>query len=215
MRSLQDIRRDLNDLKTSLENDVHPIIQINSTQGGYFGVPRAVLSYVDYLGALYQGYNGAINNRGIRSIATTQKAERFIQDIMGAIDPNYALNGRLLYKMYRHGTVHLYRPNTLRNTTTGENLFWVAYKGNRMDNITHDGRLIVVEHVVPQYGSDAEDLLPVSINCLYKDLLAAINYYFQMIEDEVNRGRTTLQENYSNTKDALDLPDEVNLTWNT
>lgn len=214
MRSLQDIRRELDDLKKSLENDVYPIIQRYNTQGGYFGVPRAVLSYVDYLGALYRGYNGEMN-RGNRAIATTPKAERFIQDIMGAVDPNYAVNGRLLYKMYRHGTIHLYRPNTLRNMTTGETLLWVAYKGNRMDNITHDGRLIVVEHVVPQYGSDTEYLFPVAINCLYDDLQAAIDHYYQMIEDEVNSGVTTLQENYSNTKDALDLPEEVNLTWNT
>lgn len=214
MRSLQDIRRELDDLKRSLENDVYPIVQINNTQGGYFGVPRAVLSYVDYLGALYRGYSGEMNREN-RSIATSVKAERFIRNVMGAIDPNYAINGRLLYKMYRHGTVHLYRPNTLRNRVTGENLLWVAYKGNRMDNIDHDGRLIVAEHVVPQYGSDTEDLFPVAINCLYDDLQAAIDHYYQMIEDEVNSGVTTLQENYSNTKDALDLPEEVNLTWNT
>jgi len=46
----------LNDLKVSVNNDVYPTIHPNNPEGGYFAVPRLVLSYVDYLGALYHGY---------------------------------------------------------------------------------------------------------------------------------------------------------------
>ena len=47
-----------NDLKESVINDVKPCLNLGRDEGGYFAVPRLVLSYVDYLGALYNGYTG-------------------------------------------------------------------------------------------------------------------------------------------------------------
>lgn len=130
MHALQEIRRGLDDLLTSARHDIYPIIQLNNPQGGYFGVPRSVLSYVDYLGALYCGYTGVVRrNRGvsIRQIATSRKAERFIEDVLGNIDVAYRHNGKLLYRMYRHGTVHLYRPNILRIRDNNRVLTWALF----------------------------------------------------------------------------------------
>lgn len=213
MHTLQDIRRSLDDLIESARFDIHPIIQLNNPQGGYFGVPRSVLSYIDYLGALYCGYAG-VRRGTIRQIATSQKAEQFIEDVLGNIDIAYRNNGKLLYRMYRHGTVHLYRPNILKRNDN-RIIIWVSYKGNRVDRIPYDNRVIDAQHVVPQNWSATEDILPVSINCLYNDLVDAIGRYYDMVEDEVNRGITRLQANYSNVVDALLLPDDTNLTWRT
>lgn len=213
MHTLQDIRRGLDDLLTSARFDIYPVIQLNNPQGGYFGVPRSVLSYIDYLGALYCGYAGA-RRRTIRQIATSQKAEQFIEDVLGSIDISYRNNGKLLYRMYRHGTVHLYRPNILKRRDN-RILVWVSYKGDRIDRIPYENRIADVQHVVPQGWSATEDLLPISINCLYDDLVAAINQFYDMIENEVNGGVTRLQTNYSNVVDALLLPDDTNLTWRT
>ncbi|MCL0082704.1 hypothetical protein M1O14_03225 [Dehalococcoidia bacterium] len=46
------------DLQKSIRMDVYPAIQIGNGEGGYFAVPRLVLCYVDFLGALYRGYRG-------------------------------------------------------------------------------------------------------------------------------------------------------------
>jgi hypothetical protein len=64
------------DLKKSVENDVYPCLNLGHDEGGYFGVPRLVLSYVDYLAALYNGYEGKVKN-GRRIFATGEYAKTF------------------------------------------------------------------------------------------------------------------------------------------
>ena len=216
MHTLQEIRRCLNDLATSARNDIEPIIQPTNPEGGYFGVPRAVLSYIDYLGALYRGYNGEQDRNGVRRIATSRKAEHFITEIMSQIDPVYGESGRLLYRMYRHGTVHLYRPNAMRRPDR-RIIAWISYKGPR-EGLVSDGNItdVPARHCKPIRWSDEEDRLPVSINCLYDDLLSSIERYYGMIEVEINSGQNSrLQENFSNVVDALMEPDETDLTWRT
>jgi hypothetical protein len=56
----------VNDLLVSVVNDVSPCLNIGRSEGGYFGVPRLVLSYVDYLGTLHHGYDGARDRNGRR-----------------------------------------------------------------------------------------------------------------------------------------------------
>lgn len=216
MHTLQEIRRCLDDLTTSAKNDIQPIIQLKNPEGGYFGVPRTVLSYIDYLGALYRGYNGERDRNGVRRIATSRKAEHFITEIMSQIDPVYRETGRLLYRMYRHGTVHLYRPNALRRQD-GRMIAWISYKGPRQGLVSDGNRLnISAQHCIPIRLTDTEDRLPVSINCLYDDLLASIERYYLLIENEINSGQgSNLQQNFSNVVDALMEPDETNLTWGT
>lgn len=215
MHTLEEIRRGLNDLRRSAETDIAPIIQPRNSEGGYFGVPRSVFSYVDFLGALYCGYGGQIRN-GVRQIATSRKAERFITEVMGEVDQNYRINGEVLYRIYRHGTVHAYRPNALRRAD-GRVIAWICYKGSREDRVS-DGNIvnIVATHCIPIRWTDTEDRVPVSINCLYEDLLASIEKYYTMIENEVgSNANSALQQNYSNVVDALMLPEETTLTWRT
>ena len=215
MYTLQEIRHCLDDLISSARNDIQPIIQLENPEGGYFGVPRSVLSYVDYLGALYYGYNGEVDRNGIRRIATSRKAERFITEVMSQIDNIYEITGILLYRMYRHGTVHLYRPNALRRPD-GRMIAWISYKGLR-EGIVSDGNIEAVpaRHCVPIRWTDTEDRLPVSINCLYDDLLASIERYYTMIENKISNGHIELQHNFSTVVDALMQPDETNLIWRT
>src|SRR5918995_5366385 len=86
-----------NDLKVSIVNDVKPCLNLNRDEGGYFAIPRLVLSYVDYLGALYNGYTGLRDKRTNRRIFATNKyAKIFLDKIIGRIDPNYSKYGGLL-----------------------------------------------------------------------------------------------------------------------
>jgi hypothetical protein len=70
----------LDDLINSVVNDMKPCLSPGSRKGGYFAVPRLILSYVDYLGKLY----GA-------------KHKMFIKNVFGIVDPNYAKYGNLLW----------------------------------------------------------------------------------------------------------------------
>lgn len=213
MHTLSEIRRSLDDLTESAKNDIFPIIQVDDPKGGYFGVPRAVLSYVDFLGALYGGYHGETSGSH-RLIATTQKAESFIEEVFGEVDQVYRENGKLLYRMYRHGTVHLYRPNILRRSD-GRIIVWVSYKGTKNGEVKYEGRTLQVQHMIPIVKSQNEDILPVCINALYADLLNSIDLFYRKIEAELSRGQTHLQRNFSDVVDALMEPDETDLNWNT
>jgi hypothetical protein len=111
------------DLKKSVINDVRSCLNLGHDEGGYFAVPRLVLSYVDYLGALYNGYNGKRNERTGKRIFTSGKyAEIFLNDIFGRIDPNYIEYNALLWEIYRNGTIHLYSPKILKNVNSSRTI---------------------------------------------------------------------------------------------
>lgn len=205
MHKIEEIKRGLDDLKRSAETDIKPIINIGSSEGGYFGVTRSVLSYVDYLGALYGGYDGSVDRSGRRKIATPKKATTFIKDIFGQIYRPYSLYGELMYKMYRHGTVHLYRPHTLKNPK-GEVLEWLTYKGGdseRKGYLKYEHKLIFVHHMIPQRFAYERHVFPVAIDLLYEDLLLGIDLYLEKIKKS-----ETLAKNYSDVINALLLPED-------
>lgn len=204
MHTIADIKRGLDDLKRSALNDIFPIIKEKNPEGGYFGVPRSVLSYADFLGALYGGYKGEPNAKR-RRIATPEKAKQFIRDIFGDIDESYRDYGDILYEMFRHGTVHLYRPNTLINNK-GKLLEWMAYKGDRKCFQKYESRVIFVHHMQPMSFHGVRHLFPISINLLYSDLVQAIDIYFDKIKAD-----DKLVEKYSEVVDALLLPEKTDL----
>ena len=114
------------DLQRSVINDVQPCLNLGRDEGG-FGVPRLVLSYVDYLGALYNGYSGNREPRtGTRIFTSGKYAKMFLSDIFGQIDPNYI--GALLWEIYGNGTIHLYSPNILKDVRSNRTIGWIAHK---------------------------------------------------------------------------------------
>jgi len=120
------------DLKKSAINDVKPCLNLNHEEGGYFGIPRLVLSYVDYLGALYNGYDGKIDKKtGRRIFAAVKYAKSFLNNIFGQIDPNYIKYGALLWEIYRNGTIHLYSPKILKDKNSNRAISWIAHKLDR------------------------------------------------------------------------------------
>jgi len=204
------------DLKQSIRNDIYPILQPEKEEGGYFGVACLVLCYLDFLGALYRGYGGDIfakNKKfpqGRKKIATPRKTLDFIMDILGSVDCHYKDhdNADLLYEMYRHGTVHLYAPKVLKRN--GRELRWLLYKGHREARKIVDGRALKLRHMQPIEGDAVSDWLPVSINCLYDDLNAAIDEFCHRLQHEPE-----LCCRWESTARALRDPDETSLSWST
>lgn len=196
-----------NDLKPSIINDVGPCIQPNQASGGYFAVPRLVLSYVDYLGALYHGYQGR-RNRGRRVFADQAYAKAFLRDVFGQVDGHYRLHGDLLWEIYRNGTVHLYQPLVLENG--GRVINWALYKGPRSSKVAMGGLpiAVLVTHLEPSWGAMNHWMLPVSITCLYEDLLQAADIYYRLVSTDQN-----LQINFRQVADALQIPEPTRLSW--
>jgi hypothetical protein len=193
------------DLKKSIVNDVKPVIQPEQMEGGYFGVTRLVLCYIDYLGALYEGYHGETDRKGRKVIAKSKYAMNFIKNVLGKIDPLYEKYGDLLYEMYRHGAVHLYQPKTFTNIQTKETLNWVTYKGSRIAYTKDYGE---IQHMQPKKMDNAQWILPVSIICLYDDLIASIDHFIKMLKADNN-----LVKNWKSTANALIEFEETNLRW--
>jgi len=196
----------LNDLRRSVVDDVYPCIRPGDPRGGYFAVPKLVLSYVDYLGALYHGYDGRRNRQGRRIFAYHEYAKTFLRDIFGKVDPHYTEHGDLLWEIYRNGTIHLYEPMTLQNQ--GREIHWHAYKGPRIELlpklIEGSQDMFWATHLVPHEVLQNRWVQPISITCLYEDLLASITLYARVIETDHN-----VEDRFRQTANALQTPEQT------
>lgn len=74
---------------------------------GFFEPVLLSLCWCDFLGALYCGDGKSIPAGGI---GNTKRSKKFINDILGALNPKYRNVSHDLIKIYRHGTVHAFAP---------------------------------------------------------------------------------------------------------
>lgn len=206
--SLPQMKTFLNEeLKEQILLEISPIIYIGQNPGGYFGVSRQILCLIDFLGALYVGYDEKKdkkyqNSKGkIRDISRSDQAIKFIQEVMGEkIDPYYKTNGEIIYKMYRHGLIHLYQPKSFLQKN-GRKLSWVAYKGPRENTslVIGEKKFVSVRHAgrITDLDDNCE-YLAISINCLYYDLIQSIDIYINLLEQD-----KSLQEKFVTTANAI------------
>jgi len=198
------------ELKEQILLEITPILHIGKKQGGYFGVSRQILCLIEFLSALYFGYDEKKDKRfkesnyKERRISNSEKAIKFIKELMGEkVDPFYKLNGKVLFKMYRHGLVHLYQPKTFLRRNKKE-LKWLAYKGAREKHVEKiNGLKFDVRHVaiIPHPSNKNIEYLAVSINCLYYDLVQVIDIYTNLLEQDKK-----LQANWISAANAISEP---------
>jgi hypothetical protein len=77
----------------------------SGTDGGWFGVPRQVFCFVDFLGAVTYNNDASRREKG----ASTRKAVLFINEFFPR---DYTPFSNLMVAMWRHGTVHNFIPFT-------------------------------------------------------------------------------------------------------
>lgn len=174
------------DLLKSIRNDVDPILRHGPKTGGFFAVTRLVLCYVDYLGALANGWPHGCNFERWRHRDTTTPAIAFLANYFPENDSPYKKRPRLIYNIYRHGTVHLYAPKVVRRGKRGKRLGWLVYRGRRKARTKVGGTYINVTHLEPIKNpvpsrKNVDFLLPVSINALRDDLVQGIKNYSKAI----------------------------------
>jgi len=200
------------DIRESVIDDVKPCLTLGVPRGGYFSVPRLVLGYVDYLGALYHGYTGQNTNQGRRIFARASYAKEFLHDVFAKVDPEYAKYGNLLWEIYRNGPVHLYEPLNLKNPS-GSIIQWQIFKSEDKSAIlpikfSGGHKKMLVIHLLPVRVESNEWIQPISTGCLYNDLLAAIDEYTKMIQTDPD-----LEIKFRDTVNELILPENTSLTW--
>lgn len=171
-----------NDLKRSIGTDIDPVIEHGD---GFFSVPRSVFSYIDYLGMLYTGDRR--DQRGYRQ--TTRNAIQFIEDILGEIDPAYRTHASMLYKMYRHGTIHQFQPKDIWITKNGELYTWFVIKGPKSGAI----------HLQPIEGNR----FPIDLERLVEDLRKAVDLYCERLDNN-----HTLVERFNQVRGVVLTPEE-------
>jgi hypothetical protein len=205
------------EMRKVVEDDIKPCLLIGAPKGGYFSVPKLVLSCVDYLGALYCGWQPTERNSAGRPIFTsTLKAIKYLEDVFGQVFREYRSRGKLLWEIYRHGTVHLNEPKALQNGA--KTISWFIFKGGwneRMidaDVPTGPGQSVrmYVSHIVPMEITGLPNvwILPICTTCLYEDLLRSLEVYAQKIQKDPN-----LENNFRNTVNEMVKPDQTNIPW--
>ena len=201
MRTMQNFNRVIHDLATSINTDIAPIINPSRPEGGYFGVPRSIFCYIDFLGLLLSGWSGKKNKKGQKiDFSTSPKGKRYIKEILGQIDSLYSVNGDLLYDLYRHGTVHIYSPKKMVSSSNDQKTIeWLIYKGDRDSWQYYESKAVKLRHLEVTGLSSNRFVLPLSINILYSDLLESMELYSRLVDSD-----TLLLEKFSTVADALD-----------
>jgi hypothetical protein len=103
---------------------------------------------------------------------------------------------------YRNGLIHTYQPRKLRNSY--RTISWIVYKGGR----TLIYNVQSLEHLVPYIENSNEWKQPISITCLYHDLIDAIDFYVVQLSSN-----PFLEANFRRKANELLIPVDTKLKW--
>lgn len=189
-------------IKKEIKNWIYPKKQT----GGYFAVTRQIFCMVDFLGAVYAGYPllEERNDKRGEKIATSKKAIKFITTFFEPEETYQQDIVTKLYKMYRHGLVHLYQPKILK-LSSRKRLKWFFYRGGRHKEEIKMGEIVFKDINHLQIYIDENNrkysYLAISIDCLYKDFEEAIKRYRNKLANTKD-----LQRNWRTAVNAICKP---------
>jgi hypothetical protein len=172
-------------VESEIGNWIHP----RKKQGGYFVVTRQIFCFVDFLGAVYSGYNKTEKKydkkNGTERIATTKKAKKYISRFFKprSLYTDDVINN--LYGIYRHGLVHLYQPRVLKYDSKRA-LQWFFYRGKKrfyktMTIDTPQGKKVFKDvsylQILSKTPNQKYYYFPIGIDCLYEDFVNSVRLY--------------------------------------
>lgn len=170
------IKKWATEIKKSIINDVKDIAEYHARpektiEGGFFSTPRQVFCYIDYLGKIVYDIN-----------SSTERAIKFLKEYF----PNkYADYSELIYGMWRHGTVHEYKPKTFIAEFSGHRPKKIRIKwssnndneeGNRKWNLTF----------FPMEGKKATLYLNINTCQLVDDLIWALDKFVTELKSNID-----------------------------
>jgi hypothetical protein len=102
------------DLVAVINNDLLAVLKFHEGGiGGFHSIPREVFCYIDYISVLRYGPPNS-----------STKAIQFIEKYLGSTNVRYKHYGKLLYEMWRHGTVHEFDPKRLKHSSKKYSIGW-------------------------------------------------------------------------------------------
>ena len=148
-------------LLTAINNDLVNVLKFHSKVGGGFhSIPREVFCYIDYLGSLRYG-----------PPSQSKKAISFLEEYLRKINNRYVEVGRLIYELWRHGTVHEFDPKSLIHSCKRYKVGWQTNIKNRAAE-----RNCHLE-CFKKYGTKNSYLINVNLFQLSDDLISSINIF--------------------------------------
>jgi hypothetical protein len=177
----------------------------------FFGAVRAVMSDMEYVAALYSGWDG--KNR--RRIQTSAKTIAFMDEVVAAASGNagYSTWGPHLYELYRCGLIHQRLPKVLRSHAASTQLLGWALMYHQVDQLGPERGNAQIEHLRLHQVDENLALLPVSALALYQDFLAACQRFATLLEAERAAGDAELLTRWHQTWNALGEPEDTPLSW--
>jgi hypothetical protein len=179
----------------------------------FFGAVRAIMCDIDYVAALFAGWDG----QDPRRISTTEKFRTFVESVFPAAtgDQGYQAFAGHLYAMYRVGTVHLRHPKQLENTMAVTPMLSWGVMVERTEDFDYPagGKAFSGTHLRPVRVDANKTILPVSLKALFEDFIAACEYFARQLEAEEAAGGHALRDKWRQVADALVSPDKTKLLW--
>lgn len=148
------------DLHLAIQNDLVDVLKFHEQKdiSGFHSIPREVFCYIDYLGSLIEG-----------PPATSRKAIHFIEKYMVKADIEYKHYGKIIYEMWRHGTIHEFDPKVLIHSQRKDMIGWQTNNSSKPHNRSCHLECFKIEGTKNQY------LLHINLFELVDHLISALN----------------------------------------
>jgi hypothetical protein len=181
MIKLKGILKQIDFVESTLQTDIIPAMNRESSEGGYHSTIKLIFSYVDFFGALY------------KNDVSSQSAVEFIKKYFGKINSQYERNAGIIYSTFRHGTIHTISPKKIE--INGTTFLWligkkcdILYQNNLSTFVwkkDEKGDGFPYVHLIPQKPNNPALIkrykkvlmFPISLEQLFEDLGLAIEFY--------------------------------------
>jgi hypothetical protein len=177
------------DLLVAINNDLIAVLKYHEDGvGGFHSIPREVFCYIDYIAALRYGENSSIN------------ARRFIEKYLGDTNVRYKHLGKLLYEMWRHGTVHEFDPKRLKHSSKKYSVGWQTNNDARKEERACHLECFKV------FGTNDRFLLNVNLFQLVDDFVHGIQLFIAELKKSSSI-RSKCQKNYTEISRQISVKD--------
>jgi hypothetical protein len=155
------IKSHLDNIKSSIENDVGKVLSVYSANMcGFFAIPRLLFPEIDGMGSFLTG----------DPENTTKNIITYFKEVLSEIDTRYANYAVFITYVYRHGLLHQHHPKMFEYKKKG--IGW-------MFNISNTNNPIEIQR--PHHLNFVGNILQIDMNLFYKDVIDSIDKLYEKI----------------------------------
>ena len=176
------------DFLAAINNDLIAVVKFHEGGiGGFHSVPREVFCYIDYISVLRY----ALPN-------SSTKAIQFIENYLGRTNVRYKHYGKLLFEMWRHGTVHEFDPKKLKHSSKKYSVGWQTNNDSGKEERACHLECFKV------YGKNDSFLLNVNLFQLVDDFVRGVHILISELK-KAKRKCIECQRNYAEISRQLSV----------